>query len=609
MLQGTINGQTIEFSENETILSAARRAGHFIPTLCEMQDLNHAPGTCRVCLVEIRRNKSEKTHMVTSCNTPMEDGIEVFTRTPRARAMQRRQVELILADHNQDCAVCSRHGDCELQDVAQFVGLDKTRFHYPEFFNKRTRDTSSPAIKREMDKCIRCMRCVTVCREVQGVDALVYRNSGLQGEICVRNSLPLGNSSCVSCGQCILVCPVGALAEADDIEKVIDYLYDPGLVTVFQFAPATRVALGEEFGLPQGSIVEGQMIAGMKKLGADVVLDTNFAADLVIMEEGTELLHRLANGGKLPMFTSCCPGWVNFAEKNYPQLLDNISTTQSPQQCLGAVAKSYLAANMKVDPARMRVVSIMPCTAKKGEAIRPEFSHNGVANVDAVLTTREFARLLKREGIDLNRLEDAGDRFDDPLMGSYSGAAAIFGATGGVMEAALRTVHYVVTGSELPGIDLVEVRGMKRVREAAINLGGEIGEVRVAVAHGIKGARQVAEAVLAGTVDYHFIEVMACPSGCMGGGGQTRAKKSYRESIKARCEALYKLDRNSRVRQSHNNPLIKKLYESYLEQPLSETSHHLLHTHYSDRKQEIRRNILTVWKETTMSNWSHPEYK
>ncbi len=267
---------------------------------------------------------------------------------------------------------------------------------------------------------------------------------------------------------------MGAVAEVDDIEQVIDYLYDPEIVTVFQFAPATRVALGEEFGLPQGTIVEGQMIAGMKKLGADVVLDTNFSADLVIMEEGTELLQRLQNGGKLPLFTSCCPGWVNFAEKNYPQLLPNISTTQSPQQCLGAIAKSYLAKNMNVDPARMRVVSIMPCTAKKGEAKRPEFEHDGMKAVDVVLTTREFARLLKREGIDLTQLEDAGHSFDDPFMGAYSGAAAIFGATGGVMEAALRTVHYVVTGKELPGIDLAEVRGMKRVREARIDLGGEL---------------------------------------------------------------------------------------------------------------------------------------
>lgn len=609
MLKGTINGMTVECCENETILSAARRAGHFIPTLCEMKDLDHAPATCRVCMVEICRQDNPKSFMVTACNTPMEEGIQVLTRTPKVREMQRRQLELLLADHNQDCAVCSRHGDCEVQDVAQFVGLEQTRFDYPEFYQKRTRDTSSPAIKREMDKCIRCMRCIKVCRDVQGVDALVYRKNGLESEIGVRNSLPLGDSSCVSCGQCILVCPVGALAEADDIEKVIDHLYDPDIVTVFQFAPATRVALGEEFGLPQGSLVEGQMIAGMKKLGADVVLDTNFTADLVIMEEGTELLHRLKNGGKIPMFTSCCPGWINFVEKNYPELRPHISTTQSPQQCLGAVAKSYLAKSMNIDPARMRVVSIMPCTAKKGEAKRPHFAHEGISSVDVVLTTREFARLLKREGIDLARLEGAGHAFNDPFFGAYSGAAAIFGATGGVMEAALRTVHYVVTGKELPGIDLASVRGMERVREAAIDLGGDAGEVRVAVAHGIKGARQVVEAVLSGKADYHFIEVMACPSGCMGGGGQPRDKKSYRESIQARCDGLYSMDRSSQVRQSHNNPLLQKLYDAYLGEPMSDKAHHLLHTHYDDRKQAISRNVRTVWKEISMSNWSHPDYK
>ena len=363
-----INGKQIDYEPGETILSAARRSGHFIPTLCEMADTSHTPGTCRVCLVDIKRPGSRRHHVVTSCNTPMEENLEVLTRTREVRNMQRLQVELLLADHNQDCAICARHGNCELQDVAQFVGLSQTRYHYPHFFQTRTYDDSSPAIVRDMSKCIRCLRCVTICRDIQGTDALVISEKGLGTEISVRDGLPLGQSACVACGQCILVCPVGALSGKDRIETVIDHLYDPHVVTVFQFAPAVRIALGEEFGLAPGTNVEGRMIAALKKLGAEVVLDTNFAADLVIMEEGTELLHRIKNKGRLPMFTSCCPGWINFAEKNFPHLLPHISTVKSPQQCFGALAKTYLADRMGYYPDRIRVISIMPCTAKKEEA-------------------------------------------------------------------------------------------------------------------------------------------------------------------------------------------------------------------------------------------------
>ncbi len=592
---GTINGKQVEFNIDETILEVARRSGHFIPTLCEMADIHHTPGTCRVCLVDIRRRNDPRHHIVTACNTPMEEGTQVLTRTPTVRRMQRLQVELLLADHNQDCASCIRHGNCELQDVAQFVGLQQTRYHFPHFYLRRHRDDSSPAVVRDMSKCIRCLRCVAVCREIQGVDTLVVSGSGLQTEIDVRDRLPLGQSDCVGCGQCILVCPVGALAEKNDIETVMDFLYDPEIRTVFQFAPAVRTALGEEFGLAAGTNVEGQIIAALRQLGADVVLDTNFTADLVIMEEGHELLQRLKTGGTLPMFTSCCPAWINYVEKHHPDLRAHVSTAKSPQQCFGALAKTYLADRMNIDPAGMRVVSIMPCTAKKDEARRPAFSRDGSPEVDVVLTTREFARLLKREGIGLGDLEPAV--FDNPWMSDYSGAAVIFGSTGGVMEAALRTVHQVLKGEELAGIELTEVRGMEHLREASVDFGEAGGMVKVAVAHTLRAAERVIAEVRAGTSDYLFVEVMACPGGCLGGGGQPRSKHAYQAASRERRAALYTIDTERPVRQSHNNPQIQKLYADYLGAPLGHKSHHLLHTGYTDRKRIVRHQMIDIWKE------------
>ncbi len=591
----TINNKEVTFGENETVLAVARKSGHFIPTLCEMADLRHAPGTCRVCLVDIKRANDPEHRIVTSCTTPMEDGMAVLTRTKKVREMQRLQVELLLADHNQDCASCIRHGNCELQDVAQFVGLQQSRYHYPHFYERRTRDASSPAVVRDMSKCIRCFRCVTVCREIQGVDALVITEKGLETEISVRDGLPLVDSDCVSCGQCILACPVGALAEKNDIETALDYLYDPEIVTVVQFAPAIRTAVGEEFCAPAGTNLEGQIITALKRLGADLVMDTNFTADLVIMEEGTELLHRIKNGGALPMFTSCCPAWINFAEKNYPEMGAHISTTRSPQQCFGSLAKTYLAEKMHIDPRKMRVVSIMPCTAKKGEAGRAEFTRDHAPDVDVVLTTREFARLLKREGIDLAGLSPAG--FDNPIMGEYSGAAVIFGATGGVMEAAVRTVHKIVTGEEMEPLELTAVRGNEHLREAEIDLGAVVGPVRVAVVHTLKAARRLVEAVRSGMATYHFVEVMSCPGGCAGGGGQPRSKHAYLASRNERQAGLYAVDRKRPVRQSHNNPMIEKLYEDYLEKPLGHKSHHLLHTTYADRRRMVRHTMKEIWRE------------
>jgi len=594
-MNATINGKPVEFLEGETILQAARRTGHHIPSLCELDSLNHRPGTCRVCLVDIKRAGSDETVTVTSCNTPMEEGLAVVTRNPALREKQRLQVELLLADHNQDCAACIRHGDCELQDIAQFVGLQDTRFSDPVYYRGRTRDTSSPAIVRDMTKCIRCFRCVTVCRDVQGTDILAIQNEGLASEVGVRDAEDLLHSDCVSCGQCTLVCPTGALAEKDDSERVVDYLYDPSLFTVFQFAPAVRVALGEEFGLAPGTNVEGKIITALKILGANAVLDTNFTADLVIMEEGTELLTRIKEGGVLPLFTSCSPGWVNYLEKSHPDMLSHVSTTKSPQQCFGAVAKSYLAERMKVDPERMRVISIMPCTAKKGEAGRGEFSLTGRPDVDVVLTTREFARLLKKEEIKLAELPDSG--YDNEWMGAYTGAAEIFGTTGGVMEAALRTVYFVVTGKELPGISYDKVRGLDGVREAEVDLGPELGVIRVAVAHGLKNALKVVEAVRSGERQYHFVEVMTCPGGCIGGGGQPKVKKSYQGARGSRWKAIYAIDSAAKLRQSHNNPLVQKLYKDYLGSPNSHKAHELLHTRYYDRHRTIVHTMSEIWED------------
>lgn len=594
-----INGKQFEANEGDTILQTARRHGHFIPTLCEMEGLNHAPGTCRVCLAEIQRHGDSKSMMVTTCNSPVEDGMKILTRTQDVRRMQRQQVELLLADHDQDCATCIRSGDCELQDVAQFVGLQETRYKHPEFFINRTKDYSSQSIVRDMTKCIRCYRCVNVCRQVQQTDVLIIDDSGLNNEVAMRNAFDLMGSDCVSCGQCTLVCPVGALAEKDDAEKVIDYLYDEEITTVFQFAPAVRIALGEEFNLPVGTNVECKLISALKQLGADIVLDTNFTADLVIMEEGTELLSRIESGGTLPLMTSCSPGWINFVEKYYPEMIPNLSSVKSPQQCFGAIAKTYLAEKMQIDPKKMRVVSIMPCTAKKGEAARKEFTKDGISDVDVVLTTRECARLLKREGIWLPGLEDGS--FNNEWMGMYSGAAEIFGTTGGVMEAALRTVNYVVTGNELAEIEMKSVRGFENLREAEIQL-GEKGTVRVAVAHGLKAARALVEAVKSGDKQYHFIEVMACPGGCMSGGGQPRNKKQYQENWKERQSAIYAIDTRMKIRQSHNNPLIKKIYDDFLGDPNSHKAHELLHTSYTDRKRKIVHTAKDIWTDLEAGN-------
>jgi ferredoxin hydrogenase gamma subunit len=597
-LGAKINGKPVTFKAQETILQCARRHSFYIPTLCELDDIDHTPGTCRVCLVEAKVPGQDRSMILTSCNTPMQEGMEVLTRTPKVREMQRLQVELLMADHDHECATCVRHGNCELQDVAQAVGLRETRFANPELIAERPVDTSSPAMIRDMTKCIRCQRCVAMCRHGQGVDALVISGTKHGTFVGLKDGMSQKVSSCVTCGQCVLVCPTGALGERDETDKVIDYLYDPEIITVVEFAPAIRVGFGEEFGLPPGANVQGQIIAACRKLGFDIVLDTNFAADVVIMEEGTELLSRLGKGHR-PTFTSCCPGWINFAERHYPEILPLLSTTKSPQQCLGAIAKSYLPERMGLDPKRIRVVSIMPCTAKKDEIVRPQLIHDGVPEIDVVLTTREFARLLKREGVNFKSLEPS--EFDNPYMSEFSGAGAIFGTTGGVMEAALRTIYYVVNGRELEQVELTALRGFEGVRAATVELGGDIGAVNVAMAHGLKPTRQIVESVLSGAANFDFIEIMACPGGCVDGGGTLRSKKHYLNNAEKRRETLFGIDRKAKARQSHNNPQVQALYRDFLGHPNSEKAHKLLHTRYTDRRVDTTRTVSEIWREITMS--------
>ena len=592
-MKAQINGKELSCAANETILAVARRNGIFVPTLCELNDIDHAPGTCRVCLVEMRRAGQATPDYVTACDTPMSEGAEVMTRTPRVQEMRQLQMEMIMADHHQDCASCPRNGNCELLATANSVGLKQVRFHYTDGWENLEPDHGSQPIIYDRSRCIRCQRCVAVCRKIQDVDALELAGWGNTAGIRLKGG-SVAASPCVTCGQCIMVCPTGALAERDQTQEVLDYLADPQIITVFQTAPAIRVGIGEEFGLPPGTNVEGQIIAALRLMGADVILDTNFGADVVIMEEGTELLRNLKDKRR-PTFTSCCPAWINFAEKHYPEILPFLSTTRSPQAVMGRTAKTYLAEKRGFDPKSMRMVAIMPCTAKKEEAARPVLGEHGVADVDIVLTMREFARLMRREGIDLKLLEPSA--YDDPLMSEYSGAGAIFGTTGGVMEAAVRTMYYIVNGQELEHIEVAQLRGFENVRSANVNLGGQFGEIKVAMCHGLKGTRQIVKAVLDGSADFDFIEVMACPGGCVDGGGTLRSKKSYIPHAMKRRETIFNIDRKTRVRQSHNNQQVQKLYADYFGVPHSEKAHEFLHTHYDSRPCGGAVDIAAAWDE------------
>jgi iron-only hydrogenase group A len=537
MITLTIDNRKVQVPEGTTIVEAAREIGVRIPTLCALPELNHTPGSCRVCVVEVERSRT----LVASCVYPVAEGMKVKTNSERVRRARRTVVELLLSDHPQDC-------------------------------------DSSPSLVRDVSKCINCLRCVTVCAEVQGVSLLTPEGRGFDSKIVPAMSADLADSACTYCGQCAVVCPTGAIVEHDDVDKVLEALEDPRKHVVVQEAPAIRATLGEEFGMPPGTLVTGKMIAALRLLGFDKVFDTNFTADLTILEEGSELLKRIKTGGRLPMITSCSPGWIKFIEHFYPALLPHLSTCKSPQQMFGAMAKTYYAESAGVDPKDIFVVSIMPCTAKKYEASRPEMCSSGYRDVDAVLTTRELGRTIRQAGIDFPNL--VADTYDAP-MGQYTGAGTIFGATGGVMEAALRTVYAIVAGENMPSLDITPVRGLAGVKEAAAQV-GELGEVRVAVTHGLANARKVLDKVMDGAADYHFIEIMACPGGCVGGGGQPLPVSNEKRALRAK--ALYFDDSEvQQLRQSHENPAVKQLYEKFLEEPLGEMSHKLLHTHYVER--------------------------
>jgi NADP-reducing hydrogenase subunit HndD len=584
----SINNMTVEVPDGATVLEAARKAGVHIPTLCYMENLQ-AIGACRVCLVEIEGSRD----LAASCVMPASEGMKVFTNSPRVRKARRTVVELLLSEHDGDCQTCNRNDNCELQTVARELGIREIR--YPGARSHRTTDSSTPALERNTAKCILCRRCVTVCGEVQGVSALFPQNRGFKTVIGPAFCKNLDSIACVQCGQCAAVCPVGAITEKDQIDQVWAALDDPAKTVVVQTAPAIRAALGECFGYPPGTLVTGKMVSALRQLGFKAVFDTNFTADLTIIEEGTELLTRLKTAlvdkkdAHLPMFTSCSPGWIKFAEYFYPGILPNISTCKSPQQMMGAVIKTYYAEKIGKKPEDMFVVSIMPCTAKKFEAQRHEMGRDGVSDVDVVLTTRELGRMIDQAGIDFRSLPDG--QMDSPL-GESSGAADIFANTGGVMEAALRTAYEIVTGRSLPfdNLHVKPVEGLDGVKHAEIKIENTVPDwkflegatLKVAVAHGLANARKVIEQVKTGQAEYHFIEVMTCPGGCIGGGGQPRTTTN--DVRKLRIAAIYREDEGKSLRKSHENPSIRKIYEDFLKKPLGEKSHELLHTHYHERK-------------------------
>jgi len=567
----TIDGYRLEVSEGITILEAAAGIGIKIPTLCYLKDIGHDVGACRICVVEVEGEKEFKT----ACNTPAAPGMVVRTNTPAVREARRVTLEMILANHPMECPTCVRNGSCELQALAATLNIREVRF--PRTRPQYPIDDSSVAIIREPNKCVLCRRCVTVCQQVQSVSAVEFRK--VDGEPAVAPILqaPLGETNCVQCGQCILVCPVGAIYERDETDKVWAALADPQKHVVVQTAPATHVTIGDVFGLPPGTDVTGKMVAALRRLGFDAVFDTNFTADLTIMEEGSELLERIAKGGVLPQFTSCSPGWVKFIEHFYPELLPHVSSCKSPQQMLGPLAKTFYAEKRGIDPKDVFVVSVMPCTAKKFEAARPEMNASGYRDVDVVLTSRELARMIREAGLDFANLPD--EDYDEP-MGIGTGAGQIFGATGGVMEAALRTAYELATGKTLEKIDFEEVRGLAGIKEAAVPMNGV--NVKVLVAHGLSNARVLMEKVKAGELkDYHFIEIMCCPGGCIGGGGQPIPTNTAVREM--RIGGCYARDKALQYRKSHENPQVKKLYEEFLGRPLGHKSHELLHTKYTAR--------------------------
>jgi len=564
-----INDIEREFDGEMTILEAAKKSHINIPTLCYNEKL--APyGSCRICSVEVENVKT----LMPACVTKIKEGMKIFTHSKKVRNIRKVIMELIIASHDINCTLnclnCSRSDSCEIRKVAQEIGIQEMRI--PPIRKKEAVDLSSFSIVREPAKCIVCNRCVRKCKEVQEVNVLTISGRGPDTKVTTFMNKGMGNVDCTNCGQCILECPSGALHEVYSIDNVWKEIEDKDKFVVVQTAPAVRVSISEEFNRKPGEIKVGQLVHGLKLIGFDKVFDTNFAADLTIMEEGTEFIKRFKNNENIPLFTSCSPGWIKFLEHNYPEFIDNLSTCKSPQQMFGAVVKSYYAEKINMDPSKIVVVSVMPCTAKKFEAKRKEM----YGDVDYVLTTRELAKMLKQAGIKLEQVPE--EEYDNPL-GESSGAAVIFGASGGVMEAALRTAYEIITGHELEEINFHEVRGIKGIKESTVNIAGH--DINVAVVSGLKNARTVLESIKSGEKKYHFVEFMACPGGCIGGGGQPIPTTD--EILIERMAAIYDIDSNSKIRKSHENPYVKKLYKEYLGEPLGEKSHELLHTEYVAR--------------------------
>jgi len=576
-----IEGIPYEVEEGLTILEAARQCGFEIPSLCAFNHGECNKGSCRVCLVEVKGARG----LVASCVYPINDGMEITISSPKAVMARRASVELLLSNHSLHCQTCDKNEKCELLHVSRLTGARNDMFIGEQ--TPTTYDSVTPSITRDTSKCILCGRCVARCSNAHGNGVIGFQNRGFKTIIGPAENRSFNESPCILCGQCVSVCPTGALMEKSEIENV-DAAIKAGKYVVVQTAPAVRAALGEEFGMPIGTPVTGKMVAALKRLGFKKVFDTNYAADLTIMEEATELLGRIKNGGKLPMITSCSPGWVNYAEIYYGDCLGHVSSCKSPHEMMGAILKHYYAQKIGVAPEDMYVVSIMPCTAKKYEKERDALKTKGIADVDAVLTTRELGKLIKRSGINFAKLPD--EEFDNDIIGEYTGAGVIFGVTGGVMEAAVRTAHYVLTGKEIEAVKFEAVRGFDGIKEASLEVGGMT--LNIAVAHGMKNAKVLLDDIRAGKSKYHFIEIMGCPGGCVNGGGQPYVRECFLPNedhdimdtyMEKRAQALYSEDERQVLRQSHNNPQIKALYDEFLGEPNSHVAHELLHTHYNAR--------------------------
>ena len=570
MIELTINNIAVKAEDGMTILEAAKSVGIYVPTLCHMKGLLPT-GACRICVVEVEGMRG----LTPSCAYPVMQGMKVETNTPRVRRARKTIIELLIENHPQDCLVCVRNKNCELQDLSETYNVREHR--YVGAKKDHAIDISSASMERDPAKCILCGRCVRTCGEIQKIGAIDFTKRGFQSLVTTPFNKGLNVSDCILCGQCILVCPTAALREKSHSKEVVSALNDKKKYTIAQIAPAVRSTLGEEYNLPLGSNVTGQIVTGLKRLGFNKIFDTNFGADLTILEEATELVNRVTNNGTLPMFTSCCPGWVKYIEQNRPNLLSHVSTCKSPHEMEGAILKTYYAKKMGIDPKDIFVVSIMPCTVKKFEAGRVELSEDHMPDVDAVLTTRELVRMFKTAGIDFNNLPE--EEFDHPL-GESTGAAAIFGSSGGVMEAALRTAYFKIAGKELETLDLKDVRGNSGIKECTVPINGL--EVNVAVVNGIGNVGKVLDEIEKGESKYHFIEVMACPGGCINGGGQPIHQKP--EKLKKRIQALYEIDAKMKHRRSHENESLLKLYKEFLGEPNSHIAHELLHTTYTDRK-------------------------